>query len=336
MSKVLTEKKIIKEYNEIAFDNEEQKGFLEQVFTFDPIYRNLVYKIMFEFKKPQQLVSLVLKYLLKVKKVNPLKAEKIIRKWCVTICYYYITTKYNYPEKTMELDKLLEKDVTVEELEKCFITSNKIIGDIFNNIEELNKNYTKSVEVFSKSLKGVIQEDDRSNISRIKISNLLLLDNYFFTNHNGKTYDFTNEFKSFVNKKSFDRLIPEVLNGAEPVRFTIEFTEEEFNKCLENYQTAYKNGKEFSRSLLEKAIPLMFGYMVSQMVVEENLDFHGNLKFLTLELLLLNLKQGTCDIIIDGFKPYTKNKLNKEEIVSCKFLLNEEEYLFSAEGLQKI
>lgn len=336
MSKVLTEKKIIKEYNEIAFDNEEQKGFLEQVFTFDPIYRNIIYKLMFEFKKPQQLVTLVLKYLLKVKKVNPLNAEKIIRKWCVTICYYYITTKYNYPEKTKELDKLLEKDLTVEELEACYITSNKIIGDIFNNIAELNKNYTKNVEVFSNSLIGIIEDDDRSNICRIKIRNLLLSDNYFFTNHNGKTNDFTNEFKNFGNKKSFDRLIPEVLNGTEPVRFTIEFTEEEFNKCLENYQTVYKNGKEVSRSLLEKAIPLMFGYMVSQVLVEENLDFHENLKFLTLELLLLNLKQGTCDIIIDGFKPYTQNKLNKEEIVSCKFLLNEEKYLFSSNGLQKI
>ena len=118
---------IIVEYNE--------KQNLKELFSFVDSRRECIYKLMFTQQKPLQIVSLVLKYLLKVKEVKPLKTEKIIRKWCVLICYYYITIKYEYSNKTKELDELLENDLTIEALDKCVITTNELIANIFNDNE---------------------------------------------------------------------------------------------------------------------------------------------------------------------------------------------------------
>lgn len=314
---------IIVEYNE--------KQNLKELFSFVDSRRECIYKLMFTQQKPLQIVSLVLKYLLKVKEVKPLKTEKIIRKWCVLICYYYITIKYEYPNKTKELDELLENDLTIEALDKCVITTNELIANIFNDNEEVNKNYNKNINLFINSLKGIVKEEDRSNICILKINNILKTDNYFFTNHNNQPYSFDGSFNQFANNKSFDRLIPEVLNSASVINFKIEFTNNEFINCVQNYVD-----NDPSSSKVKKNIPLIFGYMVSQIIKDDNFKLDKKIKYLTTELLLLQKNQQKCDIIIDGFKPKTKDKLLKDEIVSCKFKLDDEEYLFSSNGLERL
>ena len=87
---------------------------------------------------------------------------------------------------------------------------------------------------------------------------------------------------------------------------------------------------------VKKAIPLMFGYMVAYMIEYNNLDLSKKLEYLKIEYLLLELNQGTCDIIIDGFIPQKEYEVNKEEIVSFKFIFNNEKYLFSPCGLTKL
>ena len=321
------ENKITKSYNEYLF--------LKEIFSFADSRRKKLHRYLFIDERSNQIISVVLKYLLHVEQRNPIKVEKIIRKWCVIICYYYAKLQ-GYKETAPELDQLLLNNLTFDALNDCVVESNEIIGNVFNDNETVNKKYNEHISVFCDSLASVLPDFIKHKFCIKYVKNLLTNDNYFFTNHNGKVESFNTAFYKYPKSKSFDRLIAEVLNTPKPIKFTIEIDEEEFFKCIKNYKHLNEIVKGENDTAVKKAIPLMFGYMVAYMIEYNNLDLSKKLEYLKIEYLLLELNQGTCDIIIDGFIPQKEYEVNKEEIVSFEFIFNNEKYKFSPSGLTKL
>lgn len=323
-----------KEPNLIAKYNEYR--FIKEVFSFTPSIRKLLYCYMFIQNRRNQIILLALKHLLLVEKHDPVEVEKIIRKWCVVVIYYFAKTMYGYKETSTELDNLLSKDLTFKSLDECNVLSNEIIGNVFNATDEINKNYNKKITEFCQSLSSVLLDFDKHNLCTADVNNLLTNDNYFFTNHNGKVESFKNAFTRYANNKSFDRLISEALNSDLPISFEIEFTYEEFKKCVKNYRLDPKKEDVKISSLHKKNIPLIFGYMVAMIIEEENYNLSNNLTYLKIEQLLVNQGQQKCNIDIDGFIPQEKDGINVSKIITCEFLLNGAKYQFSSTGLKKI
>ena len=143
------ENKITKSYNEYLF--------LKEIFSFADSRRKKLHRYLFIDERSNQIISVVLKYLLHVEQRNPIKVEKIIRKWCVIICYYYAKLQ-GYKETAPELDQLLLNNLTFDALNDCVVESNEIIGNVFNDNETVNKKYNEHISVFCDS-RGISSEN---------------------------------------------------------------------------------------------------------------------------------------------------------------------------------
>ena len=129
-----------------------ERDILKKCFEFYSNNRDIVCKLIFEKKHNLIVMRLVLKYLLKVRNVTPIEAEKIIKKWLIVVVYYYCRSKGYYKNIVDELETLLETKLTIGGLNSCSVESDGIIGNLFNDKEEFNKLYNASLSVFINNL----------------------------------------------------------------------------------------------------------------------------------------------------------------------------------------
>lgn len=325
-----------------------EKLLLKNCFSFINIGKNRrnIYKMMYVLETKLKIIRIVLKYLLIVEKVPAIKVEKLILKWCLIISYYYFKEYYFYDVNVVEFDKILENDITVDILENTKVESNELYGNIFNCDYDLNNEMRKYIDLLYKHLsqynKKVESSDKKEKfITAENTKTLLEKDNYFFSIKNKKYYNFYEEFDQYSNNLSFDRLIAEVLaNDNEVIMFDFSIEQEEFEKLLFNYQTKIiKNKKEtqLGDTVLRKATPIIFGYMIANIIKNNNYDYSKEIKIISQELFFMAIDQTKCDMPINSFKCIHKNYIdNRNEIQNCKFTLNNNVYNFSGERLEKL
>ena len=329
----------------VLFD---EKVLLKKCFSFTNIGKNRrnIYKMMYVLETNLKFIRMVLKYLLIVEKVPPIKVEKLILKWCLIISYYYFKEYYNYDVVVEEFENMLQNELTVDVLENTKIKSNELYGNIFNCDDESNNEMKKNIDLLYKHLSQYRKKDESTAkvqkfITAYNTKTLLEKDNYFFSIKNNKVYDFYEEFEQYDKNLSFDRLIAEVLaNDNELVLFDFSIEEDEFNKLIKNYQTTIikdKKETELGSTVLKKATPVIFGYMVFDIIKNNNFDYSKEIKTISQELFYMALDQTKCDMSINSFKYIHQNYIdNKQEISECEFIMNNNKYHFTGERLEKL
>lgn len=318
-----------------------ESELLKRYFSFSSLpnkNRDNIYKIMFVSSTNIKVLKIVLKYLLVVEKIPPKKVEKLIFKWCILISYYYFKQTYLYDISIPEFDEILNSDITVNKLDSLNVSSNEIYACLVNNDRD-SKKTNSNIEALCNHLK-TYQDKQRKNteikneINSDKINSLLTNDNYFFNGHSGKKYLFSKEFDPINKKSSFDRLISETLADNNDLSlFDFSVKESEIVNISKNYNL-FKGSKELGKAVINKSVPVIFGYMVYNMIKNENTDFSKKVKFIPETLFFIFLNQAKCDFSVNAFK-YQKNNIiiEKENINKCEFVLNNKQYEFSANGV---
>ena len=131
-----------------------EEDALKKVFSFsdEKSNRGVIYHLMFTEGTNLKIIKFVLKYLLVVKKENPLMVENLIIKWCLLISYYFYKEKYYYNEVIPELDNLLLYSFSPIDLYKTRIESNDKYSKLFNCDFEEKNNFSKNVDRLIKNL----------------------------------------------------------------------------------------------------------------------------------------------------------------------------------------
>ena len=104
-------------------------------------------------------------------------------------------------------------------------------------------------------------------------------------------------------------------------------------ECIKNFKRKKELPDGKTSALEKKTIPVMFGFIATQIIDSENLMTFEKFEHIKDDLLCFHLGQGKCDIDTSGFIPQKEDGINYDEIVPFEFKLNQVKYSFSKNGL---
>lgn len=318
--------------------NEEQ--ILEMFFQFREKIRSFVYRYLFVKEYVIIMLEYLVKYMVKVKRIKPYRCEKLIIRWCLVVVYYFYKNRYQYDITIPEFDKLLEKGINIDALSSIQIENVEVYKSLFNADFENNKEYNNNLSALIEHLSEYkFDGKDEYEINPGKVKKLLSKDNHFFTFKG--VYPFYNEFKKYENNSSIDRIIADINAKDDPVLFEIKFTELEFSNLLQNFNLEYEEKgviKAFGGKKVRDTIPSIFGYMIYNIIYNNDFSLKKEIVFLSEELLLGHIGQVTTKINSKMFKARNEeNQFDKNKIyqVEFDFKVNNDfkHYIFSKDGL---
>ena len=299
-----------------------EKEVTKSYFEFKEDIRNSLYYRVFTRDYNQVVLSWVNKYLLHVKKVKPIVAQELIRKYVIIFVYSWLRDRFDYV-KVNEFDEILSKPLSIENLFTIKVeSSDDYLAMLFNDLN-IYRDKEKNKEFESKIKKCEISDKIISLIKKVHIEFFII------------RYD---ELLSMEAKdvKQIDQIVSEGITNNYFYDFKIEIDEENF----ENYQANIVN--ESNKSAIKERIPVIFGMLVNNLITNNNYDMLQNIDvemFRDFPHITLD-KNDT--IFIKKPKPSMKinfinidGSFNKSKIVPFEFIFNNQRYAFSNGGLRR-
>lgn len=216
-----------------------------------------------------------------------------------------------------------------------------VAGQVLNDGETKyidNKSYLSEnkTEYFDQFIVQNKQRYDRKP-NPIATRNMLTKTNHFFNDHKCKVYDFRKEFsKRYDRNHAYDRVISLELLENEFTMFKLEIKSNDFTKLAKGFNC----GKGKPSAAAKKIIMLSFGYLVSDIVKNDNYDFSKQVKPLPLDMyLLITQSQNATTFKNTSSKFYSRDgKIIEEELNHLEefdFILDNKKYNFSKYGLKE-
>lgn len=309
-------------------------NFQEEVITQDYAYfkeqrRSKIFYFIFTQGMTKFFLEWSAKYLLHIEKLQPVVAQKFLRRYTIVIVYSWLKEKHNYTSIN-EFDRILENPLTSKTL---FV---ELINDLSHPLVRLfnnGDNYEDNKE-FNECIYELKKEINKLSKGETAIDLLKIVHIDYFIYRKGEPLFSLNPSSGTKGKvRKIDQIISEAISNKEFKKFDIHIDEDNVDKFKSNIfiDEEYK---------IKRMMVLALGFIVDDMIKNDNYDMSKNVDISRLE----SIKEMTFDKNDKFFTNDASNlkfmdrsgNINKDEIEEFEFIFNNKKYSLSKEGLKEI